>query len=518
MSSESAVNTIDLADKIPLTTAKTIADVNCVESRVKDATIFNHAELTQQEKMALHDLLQGWCDTRPGNKISPLLQKMFFARIFESWNFDNDSVSVPVAPGKKQLAQVAVPVGTFKIDLPVTPMKRKSGEKLQNKTQGEQAEKARVQGYNNALIIALARARIIAFAKAGTVHPPVVAEDLRINHRLNQCILISDNFNKFATMMINVGSLLQRANLSQADSLFPDCTMSPTDQSNDRLQRPILHLEFKTYHHYHYYLYTHSFLPYLEEPSERFLKNTESYGTSPNSGFNTRFAASPSPPWSTLSDTMVILFENELKAMYFEQTAIEFRRTEEYRYKWSGCCDPPLAKWNQGAPVLTDRDSIIDFFNKEVMLYIDVDVMRRPIEEFHFPLLGRYLYRTWFRQHDGRPPFQSGGFIVKPMLLQEPLQTDLVQLSTYHTELSKFLSQPLDDLVAFDCYRQPGDTSPSLCPPTQSFRDHGYFMCPLFKALYVVYHNQFDDHDYLDEPMDRGEYEKTDDYRQRFIG
>lgn len=46
-----------------------------------------------------------------------------------------------------------------------------------------------------------------------------MAEDLRINYRLNQCILISDNFNKFATMMINVGSLLQRANIGQADSL-----------------------------------------------------------------------------------------------------------------------------------------------------------------------------------------------------------------------------------------------------------------------------------------------------------
>lgn len=67
---------------------------------------------------------------------------MFFARIFESWNSDNDSVSVPVAPGKKQLAQVAVPVGTFKIDLPVTPMKRKSGEKLQNKTQRRAGAKA----------------------------------------------------------------------------------------------------------------------------------------------------------------------------------------------------------------------------------------------------------------------------------------------------------------------------------------------------------------------------------------
>ncbi|KAM0297190.1 hypothetical protein ACHAPM_009721 [Fusarium culmorum] len=291
--------------------------------------------------------------------------------------------------------------------------------------------------------------------------------------------------------------------------------MSPTDQSNDRLQRPILHLEFESHH---YDLYTHLYLPYLMEPNERLLKNIESYSTSPNSGFNTRFAASPSPPWSTLSDTMAILFKNELKAIYFEQTAMELRRTEEYRYKWSGCCDPPFAKWKQGAPVLTDRDSIIDFFNKEVMLYTDVDVMRRPIEEFYFPLLGRYLYRTWLRQHDGRPPFQRGGFIVKPMLLREPLQTDLVQLSTFHTELSKFLSQSLDDLVAFDCYRQPGDTSPSLCPPTQSFRDHGYFMRPLFKALYVVYDDQFDDHDYLDEPMDRGEYEKIDDYRQRFIG
>ncbi|QPC78329.1 hypothetical protein HYE68_009081 [Fusarium pseudograminearum] len=275
MSSQNALNTIDLSQKQPLTSKDTIDDSHCLGSRNSGATIHNHAELTQLEKVALHDLLEGWCNTRPNRSVTPILQQMFYARIFESWNTENDSVSIPVAPGKKQQAEVAVAVGTFKNDLPVTPMKRKSGETLQNKPQRragarawlgvqlqpescsfttlwrdglgatvngdhvrlddgltmekavgkacvnfDQAEKVRVQGYNTALVIALARTRIIAFAKAGTVHPPVVAEDLRINHRLRQCVLISDNYAKFATMIVNVGTMLERANVGQAGFLM----------------------------------------------------------------------------------------------------------------------------------------------------------------------------------------------------------------------------------------------------------------------------------------------------------
>ncbi|EKJ74948.1 hypothetical protein FPSE_04840 [Fusarium pseudograminearum CS3096] len=142
MSSQNASNTIDLSQQQPLTSKDIIDDSHCLGSRDQGATIHNHHELTQLEKAALHDLLKGWCNTRPNQSVTPILQQMFYARIFESWNSDNGSVSIPARPGKKQLAQVAVAVGTFKMDLPVTPMKRKSGENLQNKPERRAGAKA----------------------------------------------------------------------------------------------------------------------------------------------------------------------------------------------------------------------------------------------------------------------------------------------------------------------------------------------------------------------------------------
>jgi hypothetical protein len=99
------------------------------------------------------------------------------------------------------------------------------------------------------------------------------------------------------------------------------------------------------------------------------------------------------------------------------------------------------------------------------------------------------------------------------MRLKEPLRTNLAQLSTYHIQLSEILSQSLDDLVTFECYCMPEYTLP-LLPPTQSCRDHGYSIRPLFEALYIVYDDQFEDHDEMDKPAGMGEYASNEYSRQ----
>ncbi|GKU21030.1 unnamed protein product [Fusarium langsethiae] len=276
MSSETQPsNTINLSHQTPITSAEIMVDSDCVQSRDKGTTIYNKDDLTRQEKEALCDLLREWCTTRPNQIVTSALVQVFFARVFQAWNSENDCISLPVIPGKKKLAESAVPVGTFKHDLPITPQKPKSGENshqkasrcagarawlsahLQTEAYGlatlwrdslgatvngdhvrlddgitmeraiakacinwDQAEKARVQSYNTSLLIALARLRIVNFAKAGTEQRPVVPVDLCVNQRLMRCQLISDGFARIMEVMNNAGDALERANVGQADYLM----------------------------------------------------------------------------------------------------------------------------------------------------------------------------------------------------------------------------------------------------------------------------------------------------------
>ncbi|KAG5788843.1 hypothetical protein H9Q69_012092 [Fusarium xylarioides] len=64
--------------------------------------------------------------------------------------------------------------------------------------------RSRVEDYNTKLIIALARMRIVRFAKAGTQNVPYIPDHLRVNGRILPCKLISDEFAEYFNVMKEV--------------------------------------------------------------------------------------------------------------------------------------------------------------------------------------------------------------------------------------------------------------------------------------------------------------------------
>ncbi|OBS20744.1 hypothetical protein FPOA_07084 [Fusarium poae] len=170
------------------------------------------------------------------------LTPVILRQIFKNWDSDKKVVLLPSVPGKKNLSEIAVPVGEFKHDLPSGPQKRKSNIKperrahatawleVECKTYGikgiwrdglggivdglhvrfkdgvtkadaitkacinwYQVEKDRCNNYNTQVVVALARLQIIKFAEAGTSQKPQVPADLKVNGCLMPCRLISDD-------------------------------------------------------------------------------------------------------------------------------------------------------------------------------------------------------------------------------------------------------------------------------------------------------------------------------------
>ncbi|KAM0204410.1 hypothetical protein ACHAPI_000165 [Fusarium lateritium] len=246
---------LDDAFRAPMTSEQIASDSFVCQSRNILDSIVNESDLTINEKAKLFDLLQHWCMTRPSTPghaqaVSASLRHAFYELVFENWDSDNDFISFPVRTEKK-LPQIAVPVGVFTEDLPVTPKKRKLGQEQQlNKgrragapaclsvhlnaqgfnfetlwrdqhgstvnskfvrlAEGLTMEKAiekailnwdawerkLVQQFNTELVVALARRGILEFSRAGTEAPPYVSADLEINGRLIQCDLVSDGLDE----------------------------------------------------------------------------------------------------------------------------------------------------------------------------------------------------------------------------------------------------------------------------------------------------------------------------------
>ncbi|EWY99282.1 hypothetical protein FOYG_03372 [Fusarium oxysporum NRRL 32931] len=90
-----------------LTTEQMAVDTELVATRVVDEPILSEAGFTLLEKMSFNDLLQEWCNTRPAtarhNQLLP-----------------------------NKLEQTSVPVGKLTDNLPITPLKRKRGQTMQD--------------------------------------------------------------------------------------------------------------------------------------------------------------------------------------------------------------------------------------------------------------------------------------------------------------------------------------------------------------------------------------------------
>lgn len=262
------------APLVPLSTVLMDGDVTV--SRDNTTTIFEAKELSLIGRDSFSDLLREWCDARRATRTNTQTftaddQKSFFEKVFYLWISDDDMVAMPTLQEKK-IQETSVPVGYFIENLPVTPSKRKRGQtfqtnprrmarapaymsvKFEANSQGKEfktcwkdeggltvssefvklkegftkakaieaaivnwdkCERARVEKFNTELIIALARMRIVRFAREETANPLYVPQDLRVNNRTIKCDLISDEFEAFKDMVNAVSERLKKKKIGR---------------------------------------------------------------------------------------------------------------------------------------------------------------------------------------------------------------------------------------------------------------------------------------------------------------
>ncbi|KAF5006483.1 hypothetical protein FDECE_7143 [Fusarium decemcellulare] len=133
---------------------------------------------------------------------------------------------LPVLADRK-FAETSITVGTLKEDAPITPRKRKLGDTVQTnqtRVQGapvklsmtrEQAienailhwdanERRRVTTHNGHVIVALARARIVDFAEAGSARIPFIRQDLQINNRIVKLEPRPDGIAEYGACLVRI--------------------------------------------------------------------------------------------------------------------------------------------------------------------------------------------------------------------------------------------------------------------------------------------------------------------------
>ncbi|KAG9495510.1 hypothetical protein J7337_013759 [Fusarium musae] len=203
--------------------------------------------------------------------------------------------------------------------------------------------------------------------------------------------------------------------------------------------------------------------------------------------YDSRYLTTTSPPWNSLSEERQDLIKKELQYMFFEEIALHLRSGDEYAVGWYATSDLPVARYRHPAQVDIDREEAFQFLNKEIAVYIDT----ATVQDMDLGYLGRYLYRAWLHLHNGRPPFQRGGFLAKPLRISKKHTGSLDELSSFHGDLTRTLSIHLDDHVQFEQGRDHSTITPQrVNPSVQSLKDHGYLMGPLFRAIYIVVDNQ----------------------------
>ncbi|KAI8714395.1 hypothetical protein NCS52_01159200 [Fusarium sp. LHS14.1] len=260
------------------------------------------ADLSEREKESLYDLLERWATMRPSNgtttqTITETFKSQFFEEVFNRWTSVHDFVPLPILPERKK-EQVSVPVGKLKDNLPVTPMKRKRGQadqmdlarvrgatallsihlsigaydlgflwrdgnfatmnqKFVQLDEGltmklairrailnyDQCETSRIEQYNKALVIALARLRILAFAKTGTQAVPSVDDAHRVNGRIEMVELASDLLLQFSA---DIGVIARDCMSLRIGQLPVDC-----DGEGDRMASIYLLRRMFTYNNRH---------------------------------------------------------------------------------------------------------------------------------------------------------------------------------------------------------------------------------------------------------------------------
>ncbi|KAF5549049.1 hypothetical protein FMEXI_4391 [Fusarium mexicanum] len=198
------------------------------------------------------------------------------------------------------------------------------------------------------------------------------------------------------------------------------------------------------------------------------------------------------PTRSTLREMPDLIYK-ELEIMFSEDCAAQIRMYSKFKIGWrSDHCMKTINTPRLSKP-LNNAYHLDDWLNKELMVYFE----HRSVDISDSQRIARYIFREWLRLHNGRPFFQRGGFLGKPLLLGKNGPQNLEELSIFHSDLSQFLSTHAEHLVEFTrgtnwCSSYPGIEPPKDETPgdIRSWREHGYHMSHLFRALYLVVDKQ----------------------------
>ncbi|EEU34514.1 uncharacterized protein NECHADRAFT_54457 [Fusarium vanettenii 77-13-4] len=193
------------------------------------------------------------------------------------------------------------------------------------------------------------------------------------------------------------------------------------------------------------------------------------------------------PPLYSLPEGMPNLICQELRYIFFEVTALHLRHEDEYKIWWrrdgSMTC---IDRRHLPAGFIEPR-RVYQFLNKELIVYFET----MSVSAYYSSKIARYIYREWLHLHNGRPPFQRDGFFAKAVQISKNGPQNLKQLSACHGRICQQLSDRLNDLVDFHPRTRPRTPPPRFFEPIhgkkiQSWRDSGYILRHLFRALYIV--------------------------------
>ncbi|KAF5597626.1 uncharacterized protein FSUBG_8458 [Fusarium subglutinans] len=198
------------------------------------------------------------------------------------------------------------------------------------------------------------------------------------------------------------------------------------------------------------------------------------------------------PTRGTLREIPDLIYK-ELKIMFFEDSAAQIRMCSKFKIGWRvDHCMTTINTTYLSKP-LNNAYHLDNWTNKEAMVYFE----HRSVDISDSQRIARYIFREWLRLHNGRPFFQRGGFFGKPLRLHENGPQSLQEISTFHSDLSHHVSTHVEHLVEFKESKgfkssYPGEPIPKDETPgdIRSWREHGYHMSHLFRALYLVVDKQ----------------------------
>ncbi|KAI2466309.1 hypothetical protein F4781DRAFT_357974 [Annulohypoxylon bovei var. microspora] len=227
--------------------------------------------------------------------------------------------------------------------------------------------------------------------------------------------------------------------------------------------------------------------PYLRTNFEGDKNNLNWAVDRDHPSFNRSYVESPTV--EPLSSHMLDLLRQELEVFFYEQTPRMLRDTEEFKFGWS-------RKFNR-MPTFNQRELSLKFFvgrgtelkrffNKYTTVYFTgpEHITGSLYEDRR---LGRYIFHRWLQMHNERPPFQRHRYFGRSICFDEKGPQSISEITLFHRSLCDSLSARVDRSVRF----QPDfEFWPPPSKITKSWRDHGFDLGHLFRALFIVIDDQ----------------------------